>query len=101
MNKIVKIKSLVTLLLLCYCFTVSYSQEFESKLGGLVEGNIGDPLIVTSDGVTIFEFCDYANYAIYLSAYNENHKPLYIRKKLNFSRKEVVENVFNLIKIMD
>ncbi len=97
MNKIVKIKSLVTLLLLCYCFTVSYSQEFESKLGGLVEGNIGDPLIVTSDGVTIFEFCDYANYAIYLSAYNENHKPLYIRKKLNFSRKEVVENVFNFM----
>jgi hypothetical protein len=97
MNKMRKIRSVVTLLVLCCCYTMSFSQTFESKLGGLVEGNIGDPLIVTSDGVTIFAVCDYASYSIYLTAYNENHNPLYIRKKLNFSKKEVIENVFNFM----
>jgi hypothetical protein len=84
MNKMRKIRNLVTLLILCCCYTMSFSQTFESKLGGLVEGNIGDPLLVTTDGITIFGACDYSNGEIYLSAYNENHNPLYIRKKLNF-----------------
>ena len=86
MIKIGKIRSLVTLLILCCFYTMSFSQTFESKLGGLVEGNIGDPLLVTTDGITIFGTCDYSKGEIYLSAFNENHHPLYIRKKLNFSK---------------
>ena len=86
MNKIGKIRSLITLLILCFCYTMSFSQAFEAKEGPLVNGDIGQPVLYSSSGLTVFVSHDEKTNDLQISVFDKNKTPFYINKKLVFNK---------------
>ena len=72
MNKIGKIRSLITLLILCFCYTMSFSQAFEAKEGPLVNGDIGQPVLYSSSGLTVFVSHDEKTNDLQISVFDKN-----------------------------
>lgn len=86
MKKLIKIRSLVALFILCCCYVVSYSQAFEAKESPLVNGDIGEPVLYSSSGLTVFVSYDEKTNDLQISVFDKNKKPFYINKKLVFNK---------------
>ena len=81
-----KISCILTSLMLCFCSIISFSQEFEAKESPIVNGDIGQPVLYSPTGFTVFYSYNEKTKDLQISVFDKNKKPYYINKKVEFNK---------------
>lgn len=83
-KKIVRL--VITLFIFCFCTTISFSQEFNCKESSLVDGDIGQPVLYSPEGLTVFCSHNEKSKDLQISVFDKNKNPYYINKKIVFNK---------------
>lgn len=82
------------LLILLLSLNSMYSQSFKAEKSVLFQENIGYPVLLMSDGTTIFLLNDEKERKMFVTIFNSNHDAIIKKKEIKFKKIKTMVGVF-------